>query len=182
MGTIDTTGLYTAPATLPAPNTVTVTAATVTGPSQSGTASLTIVNPAPVVSSISPATVNAGSGNTTLTVTGTGFCAQSVVELGGTALPTLYVNPTAVDGGGPAAQLANAGSLAVAVTTPAPGGGTSSAADAGGARGGGGESPGADGDGGAGAAIHGRRDGEYKPGGYVVGEWGGGRERDGGDD
>src|SRR5208337_5186397 len=47
--------------------------------------------------------------------------------------------------------------------------------------GGGGESWGADGDSGAGAAIHGERDGEYEPRGDVVGERGGGRVRDGGD-
>jgi hypothetical protein len=88
---------------------------------------VTIVNPAPVVSAISPATVNAGSGNTKLKVTGTGFCAQSVVQLGGTALATLYINPTVLTAVAPAAQLTNAGSLAVDVTTSAPGGGTSSA-------------------------------------------------------
>ena len=128
VGTIDNTGLYTAPGAVPSPNTVTVTAASVAAPSQSSTASVTIVNPAPVVSSISPATINAGSGNTTLTVTGTGFTPQSTVELGSTALATLYVNPTVLTAAAPAAQLANAGSVAVAVMNPAPGGGTSSAA------------------------------------------------------
>ena len=127
LGTISNTGLYTAPAVPPIPNTLTVTAASVAAPSQSGTATVTIVNPAPVVSTISPATINAGSGNTTLTVTGTGFSAQAVVELGGTALATTYGSATALTAVIPAAQLANAGSLAVAVTTPAPGGGTSSA-------------------------------------------------------
>jgi len=127
-GTIDTTGLYTAPATLPSPNTVTVTAASVANSADSATASVTLVNPAPVISSISPATVNAGSGNTTLTVTGTGFCAQSVVELGSTALATTYGSATQLTAVVPAAQLANAGSPGVAVATPAPGGGTSSAA------------------------------------------------------
>src|SRR5208337_2691421 len=127
VGTIGNTGLYTAPAVPPTPNTLTVTAASVAAPSQSGAASVTIVNPAPVVSTVSPATVNAGSGSTTLTVTGTGFCAQSVVELGSTALATTYGSATQLTAIVPAAQLANAGSLAVAVTTPTPGGGTSSA-------------------------------------------------------
>jgi hypothetical protein len=127
VGTIDNTGLYTAPAAPPSPNTLTVTAASLAAPSQSGTASVTIVNPAPVLGAISPATINAGSGNTTLTVTGTGFCSQSVVELGGTALATTYGSATQLTATLTAAQLANAGSLAVAVTTPAPGGGTSSA-------------------------------------------------------
>jgi len=127
VGTIGSTGLYTAPAVPPTPNTLAVTAASAAAPSQSGTAAVTIVNPAPVVNSISPATVNAGSGSTTLTVTGTGFCAQSVVELGGTALATTYGSGTQLTAVVTAAQLANAGSVGVAVTTPAPGGGTSSA-------------------------------------------------------
>jgi hypothetical protein len=126
VGTVDTTGLYTAPAVPPTPNTLTVTAASVGAPTQSGTATVTIVNPAPAVSTVSPTTVNAGSGNTTLTVTGTGFCAQSVVEMGGTALATTYGSATQLTAVVTAAQLANAGSLAVAVTTPAPGGGNSS--------------------------------------------------------
>ena len=124
VGTINGAGLYTAPGIPPSTNTVTVTAAS---SGQSAGASVTIVNPAPVVSSISPATVNEGSGNTTLTVTGTGFCVQSVVELAGTAVATLFVNPTVLTAVVPAAQLANAGSVAVSVATPAPGGGTSSA-------------------------------------------------------
>ena len=124
VGTINGAGLYTAPGIPPSTNVVTVTAAS---SGQSAGASVTIVNPAPVVSSISPATVNEGSGNTTLTVTGTGFTPQSTVELGGTALATLFVNQTLLTAVVPAAQLANVGSLAVSVATPAPGGGTSSA-------------------------------------------------------
>lgn len=43
VGTIDTKGLYTAPTILPPSNMVTVTAATIDGPSQSGTASVTLL-------------------------------------------------------------------------------------------------------------------------------------------
>jgi len=126
-GVITNTGLYTAPNTLPSPNTVTVTAATSTDPSQSASATVTIVNPSPMLSSISPAVVPLGSGNTTLTVNGTGFAYGSVVELGGVTLPTLYWNPTALTATIPAAQLMAAGTLPVVVTTPGPGGGTTSA-------------------------------------------------------
>ena len=61
-------------------------------------------------------------------MTGTGFTPQSVLEVAGTALATMYWNPTALTAVVPAAQLANAGNLAVQVMTPGPGGGTSSAA------------------------------------------------------
>jgi hypothetical protein len=126
VGVIDASGLYTAPTTLPSPNTVAVTATSVADTTKSATASVTIVNPAPTVASVSPATLAAGSGDTKVTVAGTGFTPQSVVGVGGVALATLYWNPTVVMATIPAAQLANAGNQPVQVTTPAPGGGTSS--------------------------------------------------------
>jgi hypothetical protein len=49
------------------------------------------------------------------------------VELGGAALPTLFWNPTALTATIPAAMLATPGTVPVLVTTPGPGGGTSSA-------------------------------------------------------
>jgi len=125
-GVISNTGLYTAPSILPSPNTVTVTAASSTDPSQSASASVAIVNPPPALASISPNAVPLGSMNTRLTLNGTGFTSQSVVVLGGTALATYYWNPTALTATVPAAQMALAGSLPVLVTTPGPGGGTSS--------------------------------------------------------
>jgi hypothetical protein len=85
------------------------------------------MNPLPALSSLSPVAVYVGSGDTRLTVTGTGFAHGSVVEVGGTALPTVYWNPTALTATVPAALLQIAANLPVLVTTPAPGGGTSSA-------------------------------------------------------
>ena len=127
LGTISNTGLYTAPNTLPSSNTVTVTAASATDPSQSASASVTIVNPPPALASISPNAAPLGSLNARLTVNGTGFTSQSVVVMGGTALATVYWNSTGLTATVPTAQLASAGSLPVLVTTPGPGGGTSSA-------------------------------------------------------
>jgi len=127
VGAISSSGLYTAPTFLPSPNTVTVTAVSVDNSAQSASASVTIVNPQPVISSISPATIPLGSASTKVTVTGTGFAGGSVVELGGTALRTLFWNPTALTATIPAAMLAMPGTVPVLVTTPGPGGGTSSA-------------------------------------------------------
>lgn len=87
-GVVSGTGLYTAPTTLPSPNTITVTGASLADSTRSASASVTIVNPPPAISSISPDIVPLGTGNTTLTVNGTGFTSQSVVEMGGTALAT----------------------------------------------------------------------------------------------
>ncbi len=125
-GVISSSGLYTAPTTLPSPNTVTVTAVSLANSAQSASATVTIVNPQPTVASISPVATPLGSANTELTVNGPGFAHGSVVELGGVAAPTVYWNPTALTATIPAAMLAMPGILPVLVTTPGPGGGTSS--------------------------------------------------------
>jgi hypothetical protein len=126
-GVISSSGLYTAPTTLPSPNTVTVAAASADNSAQSASATVTIVNPQPTVASISPVATPLGGANIKLTVNGAGFANGSVVVMGGVGLPTLYWNPTALTATIPAAMLTTPGSLPVLVTTPGPGGGTSSA-------------------------------------------------------
>jgi hypothetical protein len=81
----------------------------------------------PALSSITPALVPLGSANTKLALSGTGFSSGSVVLMGGTALPTLYWNPTALTATIPAALLATPGIIPVLIASPGPGGGTSSA-------------------------------------------------------
>lgn len=93
LGVIDSTGLYIAPTTLPSPNMVTVTATSLADSTQSASAAVAIVNPPPSLVSISPPALPVGSSNTRLTITGTGFTSQSVVQAGGAALPTVYWNP-----------------------------------------------------------------------------------------
>ncbi|MGI4760329.1 MAG: IPT/TIG domain-containing protein [Janthinobacterium lividum] len=82
-------------------------------------------NPAPTISRLSPASAVAGSGATTLTVTGTGYVNSSVVQFNGVALPTTFVSATQLTATVPATALATAGTYAVIVENPAPGGGTS---------------------------------------------------------
>jgi hypothetical protein len=128
VGTINASGLYTAPAVPPSPNnTVTVKAASVVDPSRMASASVTVISPVPVLDSISPPTVNAGSADTTLTVTGTSFTPQSAVQLSGTPLTTTFGSATQLTAVIPAAQLTTAGTFPVTVVTPSPGGGTSNA-------------------------------------------------------
>src|SRR5204863_7927744 len=55
VGTISTTGVYTAPATVPSPAKVTVTAVSVADPTRSGSAQVTITAPAPMPSTVSVA-------------------------------------------------------------------------------------------------------------------------------
>lgn len=92
-GTISSTGLYTAPATMPASSAVTITANNSAG---SGTAKVTLLsNIPPTVTSISPTQLPLGVFSAA--ITGTGFTPQSVAQLGGTNLATGYVNSTTLN-------------------------------------------------------------------------------------
>ncbi len=84
-------------------------------------------NPVPTIATISPNTTVAGGAAFTLTVNGTNFVAASVVNFGGSAPATTFVNSTQLTANIPAASVASNGVVAVTVTNPAPGGGTSSA-------------------------------------------------------
>jgi hypothetical protein len=82
-------------------------------------------NPAPTITSLSPASVTAGSPDRTITITGTGFIPTSAVKSNGVAVTTTYTNSTTVNATVPSAQLLFPGSVAITVTNPGPGGGTS---------------------------------------------------------
>jgi hypothetical protein len=121
LGTIDSTGKYTAPATLPSPNTVTVSATSAADPTKSDSSAVTLLNPTPALTGISPASTNLGS--FTLTVTGSQFVSGSQVLLGGNALTTTFVSSTQLSASGNASS---AGTFAVSVRNPDPGSSTSS--------------------------------------------------------
>jgi len=125
VGTIASTGLYTAPAIPPSPNTVSITATSTADPTQSANAMVTIVNPAPALYSISPDAATAGDPDTVLTVSGTDFSAQSVVSFGSAALATIFQNATQLTATIPSSLLVSTGTFSITVATPAPGGGTS---------------------------------------------------------
>ncbi len=86
-------------------------------------------NPVPAISLVSPATVNAGAAQQTLTVTGTGFVISSVVALNGTPLQTTFVSSTSLQAIVPASALAGGEAAALTVMSPAPGGGSSPTAN-----------------------------------------------------
>lgn len=79
----------------------------------------------PVLTGISPNLVQAGSSDTMLTVTGAGFNEGSTVNLGSTALTTVYVSATQLTATVPAANIANYGWAPVTVSNSSPGGGVS---------------------------------------------------------
>jgi outer membrane protein assembly factor BamB len=125
VGAINSAGLYTAPSVPPSPNTVTLKAVSVASPGSAATASATIINPVPSISSISPTAFFAGSPDGVLTVNGTGFAQQAVVMWGSTSLVTTFVISTQLTAVVPSALLAASGKFNVTVVNPSPGGGIS---------------------------------------------------------
>ncbi len=83
--------------------------------------------PAPSASSLSPASAPAGSGPTKVTVTGIGFFLTSQITFDNAPAATTYVDATHLEATLSAAKLAAAGTVAIRVVNPAPGGGTSAA-------------------------------------------------------
>ena len=82
-----------------------------------------VSNPAPVLASVSPVHGAAGAA-LTLTVTGTNFEPVSVVNFNGVPEPTTFVSATQLTAAVRATDNATGGSIAVTVTSPPPGGGT----------------------------------------------------------
>jgi hypothetical protein len=97
------------------------------GGGTSAAATLTITNPLPSLSSISPASVSAGSAAFTLTLTGSGFIPGSVVRVNGASRTTTVVSGTQLTAQIPASDVATGANLSVTVFNPSPGGGTSAA-------------------------------------------------------
>lgn len=96
------------------------------GPSNALT--FTINNPAPTITSLQPASATHGGAAFLLTVNGTGFQTNSTVLWNGSPRATTYVHAVQLTASITAADIATAGTAAVTVTTPAPGGGTSAPA------------------------------------------------------
>jgi len=122
VGTIDFNGLYTAPAIVPTPNTVTITA-TVTGNSgyPAGTVSLAILNPIPTVNAVLPSAITEGV--TTITVAGAEFVYGAQILWNGSPVPTTFISSTEVAAAVTAPQ---PGNYTLAVGNPNPGAANSS--------------------------------------------------------
>jgi len=121
-GTISSAGLYQAPAAMPNPNTVTVKAVSAADSSATSSIVVTLENPAPVLSSVTPTTFATGSFN--LTLTGSDFVSGAQVSFGGNAITTTFVSATQLTASGTASV---AGTIPVTVTNPNPGSASSGA-------------------------------------------------------
>ena len=115
-GTISASGMYSAPAALPNPNSVTIKAVSTSDSSLSATVTVDVLNPIPAISGIQPSSINTGAFS--LTVTGNNFVSGAQVMLAGAALTTSFVSSTQLTATGNAAS---PGTFAVSVTNPDPG-------------------------------------------------------------
>ena len=89
-------------------------------------AALGIESPAPILLSVSPASISARTSGATITAYGSAFGRASVVRINGAPRPTAYVSDTELRAQVTAADLeTQATSFAITVVTPPPGGGTS---------------------------------------------------------
>ena len=84
-------------------------------------------NPVPVLGSLAPASVEAGSPSFVLIVNGRDFVDGSEVLWNGQPRPTTFVSATQLTAVIPAVDVVGAGTVQVVVSSPAPGGGTSDA-------------------------------------------------------
>ena len=91
----------------------------------SNSVTFTVANPTPILTAVNPTQVMAGSGNTQITLTGSGFIAKSKAQFKGAALTTTYVSSTLLTAIVPALKLTTPGDFDITVNNPTPGGGTS---------------------------------------------------------
>lgn len=122
VGTVTSAGLYTAPGSVPSSNTVTLGATSAADASATASSAITLLNPVPAISSVSPQAFTAGS--FTFTVNGTNFVNGAQVLFAGTSLTTTFVSSLQLTATG---SEATAGTYTVSVSNPNPGASTSGA-------------------------------------------------------
>jgi hypothetical protein len=83
------------------------------------------VNPLPTIATLNPSSVSLGSGDFTLTVTGTNFIGTSTVRVDGADRVTTFSSATQVTAEIVACDVVAAGTPTITVVNPVPGGGTS---------------------------------------------------------
>ena len=125
LGTVDGNGVYTAPAIVPIPNTVTITSVASKFPSYPpGSVTLGVLNPIPVLGSVTPSGFSEGT--TTVTVDGSQFVYGAQIIWKGVAVPTTFVSGTQLVAsiGAP-----NPGTFPLLVSNPNPGSANSATAN-----------------------------------------------------
>jgi len=118
-GMIRTSGVYTAPAALPNPSSVSIEATSSSDKTLSGKSMVSLENPVPTVTAVSPASVPVG--NFSITITGSKFVSGALVMFGGQALTTKFVSATQLTATGTATTAQKGMSVQVTVVNPDPG-------------------------------------------------------------
>ena len=126
IGTISTTGLYTAPATIPSGGSVTITAASETSPVVTATRVESIWNPSPTITAAAAISAGATSSIFILDVTGSGFVPGASIQVGGNSVPSSVVSPTEVQAAYTASSSQLGQVVGVDVANPDPGASVSS--------------------------------------------------------
>jgi len=88
---------------------------------------ITVNNPVPSTSSISPTSKNVNDAEFTLTVNGSNFVSGSIVQFAGSNRTTTFINSGQVTAIIPSTDLTSQGNFNITVFNPTPGGGTSNA-------------------------------------------------------
>jgi uncharacterized protein (DUF1800 family) len=118
VGTIDSKGLYTAPALIPTPsNTVTITSLATNFPQDTpGSVKVSVLNPIPIINTVTPTSFTEGT--MTVTISGSQFIYGAQIFWNGVAIPTTYVSGTEL-----AASISapNPGTYPLMVANPDPG-------------------------------------------------------------
>jgi uncharacterized protein (DUF1800 family) len=118
VGTINSSGLYTAPALAPSPNNaVSITALATAFPNDTpGSVMVSVLNPIPIITSVTPSGFSEGT--STITISGSQFVYGAQIVWNGVAVPTTFVSSTEL-----AASIAapNPGTFPLMVTNPDPG-------------------------------------------------------------
>ena len=118
VGTIDSKGMYTAPALIPTPsNVVTITSLATNFPQDTpGVVTVNVLNPIPVIKAVTPSSFSEGT--MTVTVNGSQFLYGAQIFWNGAPVPTTYVSGTQL-----AASISapNPGTFPLYVGNPEPG-------------------------------------------------------------
>lgn len=95
------------------------------GGGTSSALSFAVTNGVPSITALNPSSVAAGSGDRAVTIFGSGFVSTSTVKSNGVLVASSYVSGSQLVATVPSSQLLYPGTVAITVTNPAPGGGTS---------------------------------------------------------
>jgi uncharacterized protein (DUF1800 family) len=118
IGTISTDGLYAAPEFPPTPNAITIAATETNDATKSGSSAVTLQNPVPQITTLTPMTIPVGT--FTLTISGAHFAPGATVNFGSTVLGTTRSSSRQVTATGTATN-AQVGNISVTVSNPNPG-------------------------------------------------------------